>query len=479
MTDTPEKPTLQDIADEDSASASGHTAPNFTLSDTPTQDGLENDDHGHDGHGDETSSEAPAQEEAKKSGGGNGFVGTLVIAFIIGGALAAGWPYIGPRVNPVIAQLRELTGFVPRPTQARLPSEASLSPAVQAPAPAPASKTEPSAIAANPAPHQMPVTMTPSAETLSAETKDVDAQDPSGNKALMDMMVRNASEPTPASKPASMPAPRYAPESNAESAPQSATALSAGTDMAAIVSRLDALEGQISTLGAMSGKDAQAALNATSQMTSQLTGTLSAVQASLADLSKRVKALESSPRVAPTSSAQALVLGVTQLRSRLASDGPFSDELTALERIAATDPVVANAVLRLKPYAEGGIPREATLTARYPAMAKAVLEARAASQAEKGWMGAVKEGLGSLVTVRRTDPSQISDEVERVVATAEAALARGKLSDAVQALRTLSGPAGEAAAPWLTDAGARVDAETALDELHSHALAALSAAGGA
>jgi hypothetical protein len=118
------------------------------------------------------------------------------------------------------------------------------------------------------------------------------------------------------------------------------------------------------------------------------------------------------------------------------------------------------------------------LTARFAKVAKDIVSARSTSEAG-GWLGAVKDGLGGLVTVRRTDPAAITDEVERAVAVAEAALELGELGEAVKALSELQGAPGDAAAAWLGDAHARVEAEAALEDLHSHALAVLSAAGGA
>ncbi|MFC1674061.1 COG4223 family protein [Pseudomonadota bacterium] len=151
--------------------------------------------------------------------------------------------------------------------------------------------------------------------------------------------------------------------------------------------------------------------------------------------------------------------------------------MAALERIAASDDVVAGALMRLRTNADVGVPTEGALTGRFEAMAREIMHARAQG-ADAGWMGRVKDSLGGLVTVRRTDPGTITDEVERAVAVAEAALQLGDLKGAVDALGVLQGTPGDAAAAWLGDARARLDAEEALETLHNHALAVLSSAGG-
>ena len=70
MTDTTDKPTLKDIADKDK----------------PAPDAAKPQEKG---------------GTQRKSGGG--FVWFVLILVIMGGAVAAGWPYIGPRVEPLLS----------------------------------------------------------------------------------------------------------------------------------------------------------------------------------------------------------------------------------------------------------------------------------------------------------------------------------------------------------------------------------------
>lgn len=360
---------------------------------------------------DEIPAETPAETpdvttEKAKSGGG--FMWFIVLVMIIGGSAAAAWPFIGPTVEPVLADIKSLLGVTPRPTQVQLPTTTE-------------SIVEPAPVV------EVPVTPQPDPVALSSEQDGPSEQDGS----------------------------------------------SAQTDQDALASRLDALENQVGTLGTLSGTGGQEALNATAE----LTRALSDLKDELAGLSTRLQAVEDGSRADPTAPAQALVLGVTQLRARLTGDSPFAGELEALATIAAGDAAVTAVLHRLQPHADVGVPSEAALTARFAKVAKAILTARSSSEAG-GWLATVKSGLGGLVTVRRTDPAKITDEIERAVAIADAALELGELAEAVKALSTLQGGAGDAAAAWLGDASARVNAEAALEDLHSHALAVLSAAGG-
>ena len=225
----------------------------------------------------------------------------------------------------------------------------------------------------------------------------------------------------------------------------------------------------------MSNSDGQAALAATGE----LAQTLSDVKAQLTAIAERLDALDQAQaqRADSTVPMQALVLAATQLRARLMNNASFVAELTALERIAGNDEVVRTAVNRLRPHAEVGVPSVATLIARFVPVAVDIIRASKVS-GDQGWMSTVKDSLSGLITVRRTDPSKITNAFERAVAEAEAALQLSDLPGAVQALSVLQGPPGDAAAAWLGDASARADAEAALDTLHNHALEALAQASG-
>jgi hypothetical protein len=85
--------------------------------------------------------------------------------------------------------------------------------------------------------------------------------------------------------------------------------------------------------------------------------------------------------------------------------------------------------------------------------------------------------LSELVSVRPVGEDVEGDDAAARVARAEAVLAKGDLAGAVAELEGLTGQAAEAAAPWLADARARLDAEAALAALQSIAVARLAPAG--
>lgn len=418
------KPSLKDIAEKD-----GVDAKDAKKTDAAKSGG---------GAASDAQPDANASGDAPKSGG-RGFVWFMLMVIVIGGAVAAGWPYVGPKVEPVVGDLRKLMGLAPRPTQATLPSVGETAP----PAPAEPSETQ---TEMTPAPADEAA---PAQETLTPVVEDA-APD--------------------AEQTADGEAPAVSDE--ATSAP-----VDAAPALDALITEIEVLKSRIDALGAMagdvSGEDAKAALDATAE----LTRAIAALQGDIQALSTRVQDLEDGAKADPTAPAQALVLASTQVRARLMGDDPFAAELSALESIAGADPVVQAAVQRLRPHAEVGVPTEAALSARFTKVAKDIIAARTAGEAD-GWLGRVKDGIGGLVTVRRTDPQAISDEVERAVAIGEAALELGDLAGAVKALGELQGAPGEAAAAWLGEARARVEAEAALEDLHIHALAVLSAAGG-
>ncbi|MDH5188456.1 MAG: mitofilin family membrane protein [Rhodospirillaceae bacterium] len=204
---------------------------------------------------------------------------------------------------------------------------------------------------------------------------------------------------------------------------------------------------------------------------------LASIQQKLSTIEQRLNDLESRPQITrdPTSSAQALVLATTQLAARLSGEVPFVAELDVLEKVAGNEPQVMQAISKLKPHAEAGIPTVATLSARFKNLAKDIARARLRGS-DSGWMGEIKDRLGNLVVVRRTDPTTTTDPVERALALAEAALDVGALDEAVDAMKALEGNAGALAAPWLGDSDARLMAALALETLNNHALARLGAA---
>jgi uroporphyrinogen-III synthase len=181
----------------------------------------------------------------------------------------------------------------------------------------------------------------------------------------------------------------------------------------------------------------------------------------------------------------AFTLAVANLNKTLATSQPFAAPLAALKEIAGKDPAllakIAAATDPIAPFGARGVPTLAGLTSSLPATADAI--ARAVTKAEtseaaadQGFFGKtwdrIAEGVSEAVTVRPEGEAQGDGPLERL-ARAELRLSESKLADAVAELDGLSGPAREAAAPWLEQAKARLAVDAAMETLSEMALVGL------
>jgi uroporphyrinogen-III synthase len=215
-------------------------------------------------------------------------------------------------------------------------------------------------------------------------------------------------------------------------------------------------------------------------------------EATLADLGavkQEMAKLEAAPTSARTAAiAAGLVLGVTELRARIAAGEPFAAEIDAMAKLAAGDPALAAALAEplaaLKPLASGPpSPSFAQLRAEFPAMAEAVThaDAEAALPANASFWDRVVGRLESLITVRPVaEGGQVTgnSNLDRL-ARAEAKLGTGDLPGAVTELSGLTGPAQDAAAAWLARAQARFATDAAAKRLSTALFTALAKDGAA
>jgi len=372
---------------------------------------------------------------APHTASGAGFVWLLAALIVIGGGGYAAWPYYGHMADPYVKKARAMLGLELRPTQP------SLSRSAQPMRPAPITEPTPTF---EPAP----------------------VPDPGPPSALVEA-------PASVSAPLETVQDRLAP---LDSDTSSNTPSDTVPILNSLAARMDILENQINVAVQNAGPGESRAILDTNV---QLTRTLSELKAEIATLKTRLNAMENTPRglIDPSASAQALVLAVTQLRTQASGAGSFEAALDALERLGGADPVIAAAVVRLRPHAPSGVVSSAALSAGFKTMAADVMRAHSQSKT-RGWWGEVTNTVTGLVTVRRTDPARIDDPVERALAVAEQALVKGDLKTAVAALASLAGMTADAASGWREAAQARVDVQEALDVLHAHAVVALSATGG-
>ena len=177
--------------------------------------------------------------------------------------------------------------------------------------------------------------------------------------------------------------------------------------------------------------------------------------------------------IASDSATQALVLAIGQLRVAVNAGRPYQQPLSALRALSAgVDETVAD-LAALSPSAAAGIPDRDAIKAAFPEMAQAVRQA-VLLPADAGWVDRTVATIEGLVTVRPAPGEVDGEDAAAVLARAEGRLINGDLSGAVAAVASLDGEAAAAASNWLRSARARLDAETALDNLNSYAIARLA-----
>ncbi len=192
-----------------------------------------------------------------------------------------------------------------------------------------------------------------------------------------------------------------------------------------------------------------------------LTDGMTDVSTGLIALAARVDTLEAREKVAPLARTRQLsyALGLRELDRALQGSGSFSNELSALAELTGENPAFGP----LHAHAEEGIPSEAVLRLRFPATARAIVNA-GQTGAEAGWAERIRAALRGLIMLRPTG-EVAGDDAAAIVARAETRLQAGDLHAAVQQLSQLEGPAAAAAQDWLVPARNRLAAQQAMAEL--------------
>jgi hypothetical protein len=210
---------------------------------------------------------------------------------------------------------------------------------------------------------------------------------------------------------------------------------------------------------AQSIRDIQSSTAATQGEVERLSGQVAAfggrldqVDVALAD--KRQQALR----------AEAIVLGVGQLRARLATSKPFAKELSALRGLVGGDAEMVAVLDQLQPFADAGVPTPEDLSQDFARMAPALVRSAVVGDGQSWWRQALYH-VESVISIRRVGEDIAGDSTDAVVARAEGKVDEGDLSGAVSALQALSGLSAEMASPWIEDAGHRIAADAAETDL--------------
>jgi hypothetical protein len=191
-----------------------------------------------------------------------------------------------------------------------------------------------------------------------------------------------------------------------------------------------------------------------------------------ADLADRIGALEreGQAQAGGERAAGTLALLLGQMREAIEQARPFPAEFDAFARLAR-DTDLAAAVQPLAEPAHNGVAGRPVLVTRLAELAGQVA-AESEPAGESDWGAQTLARLRGLVTIRRIDGASKTGP-EATVSTAQAALARGNLAEAVAALDPLTGANADAARSWLRMARERLAAEAALDRVQEILLARL------
>ncbi|MGE0152610.1 MAG: mitofilin family membrane protein [Reyranellaceae bacterium] len=374
---------------------------------------------------------------------GMGFLGVLVLAVIVSGIVAGALIYFAPRWTPLL-------GLHPAPAP-------SAAPAPQAPAADPrvaelAARLD--QLAARPAadPAQ--------GATLRAQIgklQDDLAKLAKEQEATADALAQVAGEIDDIKPGDAAPA-------NEAMLQRLARLEQQMGELAAAVERLRALRGELDAMVGELGKMAERSARTDGR---------------LSELEKAAAVQRDADRGAVDAARAAAIVSLgTRLRHAVAQGHDVAADLAALKTLAGEDAELTAPIEALAPRAESKLATPETLRQRFPAVAREIIAADATDQAGEWWEKALAR-LQNLVSIRRTGPDVTGEDAEARVAQAEAALAAGRLEQAVAALKPLAGQAAKAAAPWLADAEAVLAAQAAADRIVARGAALLSHTTGA
>ena len=245
------------------------------------------------------------------------------------------------------------------------------------------------------------------------------------------------------------------------------------SDLSGLRNRVETVDATLSSLSARVGT----VVDTVGTVTRRVDQSAATTDQAIDDFGNRLSAIEDIAERVDRGLAtdQALALAYSQLRNDLDGSGPFAISLETVRDIVGDDPALADALTSIEGRAGSGIPTRAALAARFPDLARTVLQS-AGADPDPDWLDLTVESLSNLVTIRRAPGMVAGEEPDAVLARAEFNLQAGDLPGALQEMQALDGAAAEAAAGWVADAGARLAAETVLEQVGQTVLDRLSEA---
>lgn len=232
--------------------------------------------------------------------------------------------------------------------------------------------------------------------------------------------------------------------------------------------RLQATETKLEQVQRRAARESQAAVLA-----------LSTAQEEIAQLRQQLAALgdNGSSDTRNVSDAVGLALAAGRLQRALDNGAPYQDVLISLRALSDGDATMGLILDRIAGQAGTGIATRQSLTGSFAGAAREIVAAGDADAAG-GWTDRTVQRIRSVASIRRIGADTPGDTPEARVARAEAKLTGGDLAGAVGELTDLGGAAALAAAPWLSGARARLDADAAVSEIEALAIARLQSGNG-
>jgi hypothetical protein len=206
--------------------------------------------------------------------------------------------------------------------------------------------------------------------------------------------------------------------------------------------------------------DLDALVKSTGEAAKAQEGRLTALEQSVSQLSGKVDAQASQPKIA-------LAIAASALKAALDRGAPFSAELDTLAAISPNAPQLAT----LRPYAEKGVPTRTEIASQMDAAASAMVAAATPVDQNAGFLQNLLSSAESLVKVRPIGAVEGAGAPE-TVARLELAVNQGDYAKALSEYDTLPEAAKAAGADFAGKLKARIEVETQVDALISGAMKA-------
>lgn len=189
-------------------------------------------------------------------------------------------------------------------------------------------------------------------------------------------------------------------------------------------------------------------------------GRIGALEQSVSQLSGKVEAQASQPKIA-------LAIAASALKAALDRGAPFSAELETFAAIAPNAPELAT----LRGYADKGVPTRAEIATQVDAAANAMVAAAKPADANAGFLQNLLSSAQSLVKVRPVGAVEGKGAPE-TVARMEVAVSQGDYAKALSEYETLPEAAKAAGADFAGKLKARIEVEAQIGALIADAMKA-------